>query len=106
MALIPAQSVSVSGTAVSLGAASNDDTAKVQRGAKLVVSNGSVSPVNVTLSAQADAENETPIADTVVAVAAGALAVIPIELALYRNADGEVELAYSATSDVTRGVIV
>ena len=106
MALIAAQSIPVTGDDITFAAAAADDTALVQRNAVLVVKNDDAASKTVTLAAQLPADNLTDIADTVVTVAAGAVALIPIELPLYRNVDGEVEISYSATTSVTRAVVL
>lgn len=70
----------------------------------LYVLNGDASPINVTLDAQT--YKGEPIADRVVAVAAGAARWIgPLERDVFNDTDGNVNVAYSAVTSVTVAVL-
>lgn len=67
----------------------------------LFVKNASAASVNVTAVTPGNVAGQA-IADLVVAVAAGATAVIgPLDPAAFNDADGKVAINYSATASVT-----
>lgn len=108
MAVQNPQQITVDGTTVTLAAANNADTIPVGQRTLLVVFNGSGSPITVTVNVNAayKAANNTALTDTTKTVAAGAFALIPIELTEYRDpTTQEADIDYSATTDVTRGVV-
>lgn len=105
MALQEAQPILVAGTELVMTGADNADTAKVRTNNALLVHNKSAGSINVTVTVNGNAENGTPVADTVRTVAANKIALIKLDFAGYRNATGEAEIEYSATADVDRAVI-
>ena len=105
MALIPSYKVTPANTAPTFGNASSGDTAKVNKRAVLVVRNDREEPITVTIAAQMTAENGTDLNDTAVEVADGSVGVITLGLDMYRNTDGEAEVSYSHTTNVSRAVL-
>lgn len=102
MAAITPQERNIAGAAITFaGASGGGDTVKIDDDrTELLVRNGSGSSINVTLTAVKAMYGKT-LANTVVAVAAGAIARIPLISDLYRNpSGGTVAVAYSAVTTV------
>lgn len=101
LTILPVTSVA-GGTVVPLVAASAGGD-RVQPGSRvfLMVRNGSGASINVTLDTTGVAFNSQLIPDTVVAVAAGATAFIPITSDYQSAVDGLASIAYSAVTTVT-----
>jgi hypothetical protein len=75
----------------------------------LMVTNGSGSPINVTIQVT-EKVYDLDVADRVVAVAAGATKFIPLTLVVYKQPAGDVNAGkalvdYSAVASVTRAVV-
>ncbi|TQN30613.1 hypothetical protein FHX37_0495 [Haloactinospora alba] len=104
MALITTHTISTDGGAPTFGAADNADTAETGSTNVLVVKNASASSVDVTIAGQGTLASGADYPDRVYTVAASEEAWIPL-LSVYRNVDGEAELSYEATADVTRAVV-
>jgi hypothetical protein len=87
-------------------AAGGGDTFGCQGRELLVVNNGGVSSINVTITANADNFGVTNAAhNLVVAVAAGKTAIIgPLSPVRFRDANGNANVSYSAVTSVTVGV--
>lgn len=106
MAELTAQTVDADGLSIAFAAASaGGDSHKVtDDNARLVVRNDSAGAVNVTLVTPGDVSG-LAIADRVVAVAAGAVAIVPLTR-LYRDpVDKLADWTYSATASVQVAVI-
>lgn len=114
MALLTVQAVDKDGISLTTvtPTASTGDTAQVsddQRHA-IVVFNGSGGSVNVTVNSQVatarqEGVGQIAVSDIVHAVAAGAIAVIPVLPAYIRTNDGLVDFLVSAVTDVEVAVI-
>lgn len=104
MAVLPVQKVPVSGLAPTYDAASSGgDKAPVAPGRVLEVKNGSGSSINVTMTTPGNVAG-VAIADPVLAIAAGASALIPLD-SIYRGTDGNASIAYSSATTVTVAVL-
>lgn len=109
MATLTVQDIAAAGTSLGVvtpTASTGDDfvASDDQRHGILVV-NGSGSPINVTVSAQTTQAQQVgagvqAVADIVKAVAAGAVAIIPVLPAFIRNNDAKVEVLCSSVTDV------
>lgn len=107
MATLTTQSATAIGGRTITYAAATAGGDKVAPGSNvyLIVKNASAASINVTLDTTGVAFNGVAIPDTVIAVAAGADAIIPIT-ADYRNTtDGLAAIAYSAVATVTVAAI-
>lgn len=108
MAAITVQSVDPSGLTPSFSAVNSADTLAVDSSERhfLYVKNGGGGSINVTITAQQTSVNvsgvgDLAISDEVVAVGAGADAIIGPFTQAFINASGSVEIAYSGTTSVT-----
>lgn len=103
MAAITVQTAQVTGTALSLTAASGGgDTVKITGDTFLVVRNGDGTSKTVTVVRPGNDEFGLAIPDIAVAVAAGATTVIgPIPPSFRASDDGLVDITYSAVTSVT-----
>jgi len=88
----------IAGTGPVYAAPSSSDT--VQIGSILIVRNGSVSPITVTLVTPGTLPTGDAYPDKVYTVAAAAEAWIPV-LSDYRNSSGVAAVTFSATASVT-----
>jgi hypothetical protein len=94
------------GAAVTLvAAAGGGDKAAPGDDVYLLVRNADASPINVTLVTVGLAFNGAALADTVVAVAAGATKLIPVRREYIDPADGLAAITYSAVTSVTVAVL-
>lgn len=103
MATLTAQSASnIAGRTITFTAASGSGD-KVTPGSNsyLVVNNGSASPITVTLVTPGTAFNAGAIPDTTLAVAAGAIAIIPVTDEYKNDSDGLASITYSSATTVT-----
>lgn len=107
MATLTKQTIAPAGTAVTLAAADNaGDAVKHESNLKLLVMNGSVSSVDVTIVSEVAANPPTGPENLVFTVPAGELGVIPIGNGGYRDAaTGNVAWSYSAVTTVDVAVI-
>lgn len=107
MATLAAQNARVvGGRTLTLSAASGGgDRVPVGDGLFLLIRNGSGSSVTVTLDATGQAFNGTAVADTTVAVAAGAEAIVPLMRAYRSESDGLGGISYSSATSVTVAVV-
>lgn len=114
MATLSVQTLAVTGLAASLAsAAAGGDkfTNPSDERTFLRVANGGGSSINVTISKQNSAVavpgyGQVSLSDEVVAVAAGATKDIgPFPAAKFNDANGQVNVAYSAVTSVTVGAI-
>lgn len=105
MALIATQVPSVTGTAITMGAAASGDTAQVGDGMWLLVRNGDASSKTATLATPGNDVFGSAFADKVYTIAAGDI--VPIRLLKeYRDpSTGTVAITWSATTSVTRAVL-
>lgn len=111
MADITVTDITMAGITQSLGAAAASDTIPIAGDDRvfLMVANGSGGSINVTVTKQTTSvnvpgEGAVTLSNRVIAVAAGATKLIgPFSSADINAATGKVELAWSATSSVTRG---
>jgi len=75
----------------------------------LLVENGSIASINVTITSQSvDGDNagDLTVQDPVVAVGAGVSKILgPFKPSIFNNADGKVSVALSAFADVTLQVV-
>ena len=105
MALITTQRITTNGTAPTFGAAQSGDTAETGPRVFMVVRNAdAVDPRTVTIAGQGDLETGDPYPDKEYTVPAEGEVWIPL-LPVYRNEDGEAEISYDDTTDVTRAVV-
>ncbi|MDY6960311.1 MAG: hypothetical protein SV862_00210 [Pseudomonadota bacterium] len=114
MALLTVQAVDKDGISLTMvtPTASTGDTfvASDDQRHAIVAVNGSGSPVNVTVTAQLEnalqqGVGNVAVADIVHAVAAGAVAVIPVMPAFIRTNDGVVQFVVSSVTDVDVAVM-
>lgn len=105
MAQIVTFNMSVTGTAPSLTAAASGDTAAVSDKHFLMVHNGGGSGITVTIDVPGNGPNGLALPDTVVTVANGADAQIPLDAYYANPADGLAHITWSATTSVTRAVV-
>ena len=107
MATLTAQSARVVGGHVLdlSDAAVGGDRAPVGNDLFLLIRNGSGSSVTVTLDATGEAFNATDVADTEIAVAAGAEAIVPLLRAYRSESDGMAGISYSSATSVTVAVV-
>lgn len=105
MATLTVQTVSTAGLADSLAAAAGGGDQFANTGREFFeVLNGGGGSVNVTFETPATVDGE-PIADRVVAVAAGVRKKIgPFPTSTYNDANGRVQVTYSGVTTVTVGV--
>jgi hypothetical protein len=105
MAALSAQRVALSGTALTYqGASAGGDTAPVGGGVKLHVSNGSGSPVTVTVVTPGSIDGLS-IGDAALVVPAGGHGFIPL-LDVYRDpVTGRANISYSAVTTVNVAVL-
>lgn len=107
MAALTAQVIDPAGTAITFTAAGGTgDTFKPSGDrAKLIVDNANAGSVNVTIPVHGSVVG-LDVPDRVVAVAAGAIAAIPLLKRLYADpADGLIDITCSPTASVTVAVI-
>ncbi|MFI7608810.1 hypothetical protein ACIBTV_27370 [Micromonospora sp. NPDC049366] len=106
MAEILAKQPGPDGVAAGLAAAAAGDTAKTGNHRALLVNNGSDDPITVTIAVPGKTATGEDVPDNVITVAASELRVIPL-LPLYADpeANRQAVITWSATANVTRGVI-
>lgn len=105
MAEIPLRTPSHAGLNLALGSAAANDTARCGSGYALLVNNGSVSEVDVTIAVPGNTSYGVAAPDKVVAVPAGQLWAIPL-LEAYRDpSDRLAHISWESTTSVTRAVI-
>ena len=108
MATLTAQSASnIAGRTITFASASGSGD-KVTPGANsyLLINNGSASSITVTLVTPGTTFNAGAIPDTTLAVAAGALAIIPVTNEYKDDTDGLASITYSATTTITVASLV
>ena len=105
MAVIARQNRSGSGGTVTMRAAAAGDTVAFSPGDVLLVNNASAAAITVTVNSQATASPGFAPANLGITVGAGAIGYFGLGSEVFRNASGEVVLAYSATAGVTVGVL-
>lgn len=71
----------------------------------LLVTNGSAASINVTIQTPGSADNDLALPDRIVVVPAGATRYLCPTDAVYRQADGTVQLLYSAVATVSVAVL-
>jgi len=106
MATLVAVDISRAGVVADGAAAAGGGDAFLNTGAEiLVIKNGSVSSINVTLVTQATVDGNA-VADPVVAVAAGVTKAIgPFPRYIFGDANGLVQVTYSAVTSLTVKVL-
>lgn len=105
MAEIVAATPTADGTALTMGAAANTDTAKTGAHRLLLVDNASGGSINVTIAVPGNTVTGEAMPDNVIAVADGTIKAIPL-LDVYRDPDTRTAaITYSGTTSVTRAVI-
>ncbi|WP_119728339.1 hypothetical protein [Thermomonospora amylolytica] len=105
MALISTHTIDTDGTAPAFAAAAAGDTAETGNRVFLIVRNAHASEARtVTIAGQGDLETGDPYPDKAYSVAAQGERWIPL-LPIYRNENGQAELSYSSTADLTRAVV-
>lgn len=106
MAVLTAETVSRSGVDVAGVAASSGGDEFDNSGSDFVeIKNGGAGSINVTFVTQATVDGEA-VADKVVAVPAGTTKIIgPFPKGIYNNANGRVQMTYSAVTSVTVKVL-
>jgi hypothetical protein len=105
LALIAVQQIAVTGTALTLSAASGggDTVRPEQDRVALVVRNADASSKTVTVVRPGTDRVGIAIPDLTVTVAAGATTIIPIAQEFRDSADNLVDITYSAVTSVTVG---
>jgi hypothetical protein len=109
MATLSAQSVAAGGTAITFTAAAAGDKFLNSGNERLVVKNGSGSPITVTIDSPGTCNFGLANAaahDLVVSVAAGAEEWLPLlDLATFNDATGFANIVYSSTTTITVAVV-
>lgn len=106
MATLATQVIAQAGTAITFAAAAGGgDACATGSDVKLLVKNGSGSPITVTLVTPGKVDGDLDITDRAVTVAAGATTGIPVTDRYLDPVTGLAAITYSAVTTVTVAVI-
>jgi hypothetical protein len=105
MSQITTKIVTVTGGAVTMGAAASGDTAQCGDGFMLLVKNGDGSSHTVTIAVPGNLATGDAYPDKVYTIPAGEMWPIPLSAIYADPTDGLAHLTWSATTSMTRAVI-